>query len=323
MAGLVSSNPGAWCDGRPDSRLGEIISKEFGRSAKAVGVTKIAVTGGSGKAGRAVLQGLCESGHDVLNIDLAPAPESYAPDAPIPYLRADVTDFGQALEALGGAETLPGIEAVVHLAAIPSPAHATPDQVFRTNITSTHAVFAAAARLGLRRVVWASSETTLGLPFERPPDYAPVDETHLYPETSYALSKVLGEEMARQFSRWSGISIVGLRFSNIMVRADYERFPSFWEDPHRRKWNLWGYVDESHVTESVRLALDADLAGADSFIIAAADTVMQQPSRDLMAEVFPGVPVAEHVDGNDTLLDIRKARRVLGYSPEFTWRELS
>jgi nucleoside-diphosphate-sugar epimerase len=130
---------------------------------------------------------------------------------------------------------------------------ATPDQVFRTNITSTHAVFAAAARLGLRRVVWASSETTLGLPVERRPEYVPVDEAHVYPETSYALSKVLGEEMAGQFNRWSGVPIVGLRFSNIMVRADYEQFPSWWDDPHLRKWNLWGYVDESHVSQSVRL----------------------------------------------------------------------
>jgi nucleoside-diphosphate-sugar epimerase len=286
-------------------------------------MAKIAVTGGSGKAGRAVVRDLLERGHEVLNIDRRPSPESSTPDSPAPYLAADVTDFGQALEALSGGETLPGIEAVVHLAAIPSPVHATADQVFRTNITSTHAVFAAAARLRLRRVVWASSETTLGLPFERPPDYAPVDEAHVYPETSYALSKVLGEEAARQFSRWSDIPIIGLRFSNIMVRSDYERFPSYWDDPSARKWNLWGYVDESHVAQSVRLALEVDLRGADSFIIAAADTVMKRPSRDLMAECFPGVPVAEHVTGTDTLLDIRKARTVLGYAPEFTWRELS
>jgi nucleoside-diphosphate-sugar epimerase len=210
----------------------------------------------------------------------------------------------------------------VHLAAIPSPAHATPDQVFRTNITSTHTVFSAAARLGIKRVVWASSETTLGLPFNNPPHYAPVDEMHVYPESSYALSKVLGEEMARQFSRRFGITTVGLRFSNIMVRADYERFPKFWDDPNLRKWNLWGYVDESHVSQSVRLALDAAITGADSFIIAAADTVMRRPSRDLMAETFPGVPVEVTISGHDTLLDIRKARAVLGYSPAFSWREL-
>jgi nucleoside-diphosphate-sugar epimerase len=285
-------------------------------------VTRIAVTGGSGKAGRVVVRDLAERGHDVLNIDRLPSPESNAPDSPVPYLAADVTDFGQAYEALAGGDAMPRFDAVVHLAAIPSPAHATPDQVFRTNVTSTHAVFAAAARLGIQRVVWASSETTLGLPFKRPPDYAPVDEAHIYPETSYALSKVLGEEMARQFSRWSGIPIIGLRFSNIMVRNDYERFASYWDDPHLRKWNLWGYVDESHVAQSVRLALEADLNGADSFIIAAADTVMKRPSWELMAEVFPGVPVADGVSGNDTLLAIDKARAVLGYSPQFSWREL-
>jgi nucleoside-diphosphate-sugar epimerase len=283
---------------------------------------RIVVTGGSGKAGRVVVRDLMEHGHEVLNVDRAPSAESSSPSSPVPLLLADLTDLGQAMEALSGGDVMSGIEAAVHLAAIPSPGHATPDQVFRTNVTSTYTVFAAAARLGLRRVVWASSETTLGLPFDRPPDYAPVDEAHVYPETSYALSKVLGEEMARQFSRWTAMPIVGLRFSNILDRGDYERFPSYWDDPNARKWNLWGYVDESHVAQSVRLALEADVEGADSFIIAAADTVMRRPSRELMAEVFPGVPVAESVTGTDTLLSIEKARRTLGYSPEFSWREL-
>jgi nucleoside-diphosphate-sugar epimerase len=285
-------------------------------------MTKIAVTGGSGKAGRVIVHDLAEHGHEVLNIDLVGSEESYSPEAPIPFLRADVTDFGQALEALSGGDTLPGIEVVVHLAAIPSPAHATANQIFATNVSSTHAVFAAAQRLGLQRVVWASSETTLGLPFDTAPDYAPVDEGHMRPETSYALSKVVGEELARTFSRWSGIPIVGLRFSNVMVRADYERFAAFQDDPHLRKWNLWGYVDESHVADSVRRALDAEITGADSFVIAAADTVMERPSRELMAAVYPGVPLADSVQGNDTLLDIAKARRVLGYDPQFSWRDL-
>jgi nucleoside-diphosphate-sugar epimerase len=287
-------------------------------------MTKIAVTGGSGKAGRAVVSDLKAQGHDVLNIDLGPSPESYHyPDgAPIPFLRADLTDYGQTVEALAGAEALPGIEAVVHLAAIPAPQMAPPAHIFQVNAVSTYNVFSAAWRLGLQRVVWASSETTLGLPFDTPPDYAPVDERHMRPETSYALSKDIGEELARQFSRRSGMPIIGLRFSNVMVREDYDRFPSWQDDPHARKWNLWGYVDESHVTESVRRALAADVPGYDSFVIAAADTVMRRPSRELMAEVFPDVELAESVTGNDTLLDISHAREVLGYDPQFSWRDL-
>jgi nucleoside-diphosphate-sugar epimerase len=107
-----------------------------------------------------------------------------------------------------------------------------------------------------------------------------------------------------------------------MVRADYERFAAWQGDPHARQWNLWGYVDESHVAQSVRAALASDLQGADSFIIAAADTVMEMPSRELMAAAFPDVPVADTLTGNDTLLDISKARAVLGYDPQFSWREI-
>lgn len=285
---------------------------------------KIAVTGGSGKAGRVVVTELQRAGHDVLNVDVKPSPESYHyPDgAPVPFLQANISDFGQTLEALAGGEAMPGIEAVVHLGAIPAPQMAAPSHIFNTNVTSTYNVFAAAWRLGLQRVVWASSETTLGLPFDTAPDYAPVDESHVRPETSYALSKDLGEEMARYFSRRSGIPILGLKLSNVMVRADYERFAGWQHDANLRKFNLWGYVDESHVAESVKLALAADVRGADNFIIAAADTVMKRPSRDLMAEVFPGVPLAPGLSGCESLLDISHAREVLGYNPRFTWRDL-
>jgi nucleoside-diphosphate-sugar epimerase len=173
-------------------------------------------------------------------------------------------------------------------------------------------------------VVWASSETTLGLPFEREqPRYAPIDEDHpLLPESSYALSKVISEEMARQFSRWSSIPFVGLRFSNIMEPDDYKNFPGFWDDPHKRKWNLWGYVDARDVAQSCRCGLEADITGAEAFIVAAADTVMNRPNRELLAAVFPGVPLREGTGDNDTLLGIGKARRLLGYAPAYSWRDL-
>jgi nucleoside-diphosphate-sugar epimerase len=107
-----------------------------------------------------------------------------------------------------------------------------------------------------------------------------------------------------------------------MTRADYQRFPSFWDDPRLRSWNLWGYVDESHVAQAVRRALEAEVAGAEAFIIAAADTVMRRPSRELMAEVFPGVPIKGDLPTHGTLLGIDKARRGLGYDSQFTWRSL-
>ena len=272
---------------------------------------KIVVTGGSGKAGRAVIKDLLAHDYDVLNVDLLPPSEKVSP-----YLKTDLTDLGQVFEVLHGAD------AVVHLGAIPAPGLQPEEATFRNNTLSTYNIFSAATSLHLQRVVWASSETTLGLPFEREkPVYAPIDEEHpLYPESSYALSKVISEEMARQFNRWSGIPFVGLRFSNIMEPHDYERFASFASDPNLRKWNLWGYVDARDVAQSCRLGLEADIKGAEAFIIAAADTVMNRPSRELLAEVFPGVPLHGEIEEFETLLSIRKARKLLGYNPQYSWR---
>jgi nucleoside-diphosphate-sugar epimerase len=273
---------------------------------------KVVVTGSSGKAGRAVVRDLLEHGHDVLGVDLVPPRERVAS-----FLAADLTDFGQTVECLAGAD------AVVHLAAIPAPGIRTEETTFRTNILSTYAVFEAARLVGLSRVVWASSETILGLPFERKqPAYAPIDEEHPpYPESSYALSKLLGEELARQINRWTGTPFVGLRFSNIMELDDYAGFPAFWEDARIRRWNLWGYVDARDVAQSCRLALDVDMPLAEHFIVAAADTVMNRPSRELMAEVYPTVPYEPTAGDYDTLLSIDKARTMLGYEPGHTWRD--
>ena len=274
-------------------------------------MTRVVVTGGAGKAGRAVVRELLEHGRDVLSVDLV-----RAPDLRCDQLVADLTEYGQAVDALKGAES------VVHLAAIPAPGLKADELTFRVNVTSTYNVFAAAPLLGLRRVVWASSETVLGLPFERePPRYAPIDEDHApFPESSYSLSKVAGEALARQFARWTGIAYVGLRFSNVMEPHDYARFPGFWDDPQLRRWNLWGYVDARDAAQACRLALDVEIDGAEEFIVAAGDTVMRRTNAELMAEVYPGVELRGEIGEHDTLLSIAKARRVLGYEPRFSWR---
>jgi nucleoside-diphosphate-sugar epimerase len=271
---------------------------------------KVVVTGSSGKAGRAVVTELLAHDYEVGAVDLVPPA-----DAGDPYVHADVTELGQTVECLAGAD------AVIHLAAIPAPGLRTAQDTFRLNMLSTYDVFEAARVLGLRRVVWASSETVLGLPFEREqPAYAPIDEEHpALPESSYALSKLLGEQLGTQFHRWTGTPHVALRFSNIMEPHDYERFPSFWDDPRLRCWNLWGYVDARDVAASCRLALESEV-GAEHFIVAAADTVMNRPSADLMAEVFPSVPYRPTPGAHDTLLSIDKARRLLGYEPQHSWR---
>jgi nucleoside-diphosphate-sugar epimerase len=273
-------------------------------------VTRVVVTGGAGKAGRAVVADLLAHGHEVRSVDLVRG------DLDCEQLVADLTDYGQTVDALNGAE------AVVHLAAIPAPGLKPDEHTFRVNTTSTYNVFAAAPLLGLQRVVWASSETTLGLPFDRErPRYAPIDEAHPpLPESSYALSKIVGEAMAVQFARRHGIPYIGLRFSNIMEPHDYARFPGFWADPNLRRWNLWGYVDARDVAQSCRLALERPLAGAEVFIIAAADTVMNRPSAELMREVYPDVELRGPVGEHETLLSIANARRVLGYEPRFSWR---
>lgn len=274
---------------------------------------RVVVTGGSGKAGRAVVADLVEHGFDVTSVDVA-AP--FNPDEPT--LVADLTDLGQTIESLTGAD------AVIHLAAIPAPNILTEAETFRINMMSTYNVFSAAVQLGLERVVWASSETLIGIPFEREqPRYAPIDEDHpRLPEFHYALSKLAGEVIAAEFARWSGIGFVALRISNIMEERDYlERFPTFWDDPLIRAWNLWGYVDARDVAQAARLSLNAEIDGAESFLIAASDTCMPQRSIDLMSEVYPQVPIRGEIGAHETLLSIDKARGLLGYEPQYSWRE--
>lgn len=277
-------------------------------------MVRVCVTGASGTAGRATVAELLAHGHEVRATDVAPAPI----DLGVPLLRADLTEYGQAIEVLHG------VDAVVHLANIPAPGLHTPAVTFTANTAMNSNIFLGAAQLGLRRVVWASSETTLGLPFETPPRYAPVDEDHYpVPTSTYALSKVVGETMAQHISEWSGIPFVALRFSNIFMPEEYVLLPTAaWNDAAARRWNLWGYIDVRDVAAACRHALDAEVRGARAYIIAAADTVMPRPSAELVHEQFPGVALTRDVGEFGTLLAIDRAREELDWRPQHSWREV-
>ena len=270
---------------------------------------RVCVTGAGGTAGQAVVAELLAHGYEVRATDIVRA----APE----LLLADLTDYGQTVEVLAD------MEAVVHLANIPAPGLRTPSTTFNANVSMNANVFLAAAQLGLRRVVWASSETTLGLPFDDAPRYAPIDEDHYpVPTSTYALSKVVSETTAEHVAAWSGIPFVALRFSNIFKPEWYARLPgSAWGDPAARRWNLWGYIDVRDAASACRLALEAPVSGARAYIIAAADTVMPNPSRELMAAQFPDVPLTRDIGEFETLLAIERARAELAWEPRHSWRD--
>jgi nucleoside-diphosphate-sugar epimerase len=269
---------------------------------------RIAVTGATGKLGTVVVKSLRDAGHDIVGMDRAG-------ERGEGFLFVDFTDYGQVVDAL--AETF---DAVVHLAAIPAGGIAPESATFHNNMASTFNVFQAARRTGIRTIVYASSETLLGIPFETPPPYLPVDEEYdSRPESMYAVVKHLEEELAQKLVRWDAdLSITALRFSNVMVPTDYADFASF--TPENRKWNLWGYIDARDAAQAVLLSLVRSKPGFDRFVIANADTVLDVPTADLVRDHYPDLELRRELGEFETLLSIEKARRELGYEPAFGWR---
>ena len=279
---------------------------------------KIIVTGGSGGAGAYVVQELVSHGYQVLNLDRSEPREDHAP-----WRETDLADYGEVRDAMEGAD------AVVAFAADPEPDFDfdTGAARFHNNTLCTYNVMNAACALGLESVVWASSETVLGFPFDdNQPLRVPVREDDpLQPQNSYSLSKVLCEELARRLNALHGIPMIALRLSNVLFTdrdhpANYAAIPGYWGDPWSRKFNLWGYIDARDAARGARLALESDVTGAEAYIVSAADTIMMQDNATLMAAVFPDVEIDPELGPYETLLSIDKAAKDFGWAPQHSWR---
>jgi nucleoside-diphosphate-sugar epimerase len=290
---------------------------------------RVMFTGGSGKAGRHVVQYLVDSGYQVLNIDSKPL------DNPkVRTLITDITDSGQVFNALssymGLHEFDPSlrpqqVDAVVHFAAIPRILIATDDECYRVNVMGTYAVIEAAVKLGIRKVVFASSETTYGVCFadgEMKPDYIPVDEDYdVCPEDSYATSKVVNERTARSFQRRSGFDIYGLRINNVIAPGQYAAdFPGWLDHPERRRRNLFAYIDARDLGQMVDLCLTTDGLGFQVFNVANEDHSVRAKTAELIAQFYPGVPQKRPLGEDETFYSIDKAKRLLGFRPVHGWR---
>ncbi|MDU8912011.1 NAD(P)-dependent oxidoreductase [Aestuariicoccus sp. MJ-SS9] len=291
---------------------------------------RILFTGGSGKAGRHVIPYLRERGHRVLNADLVPLADH--PD----NLQVDLTDSGQVFGAMTSYANfddldldagVPRFDAVVHFAAI-ARILITPDaECFRVNTLSTYNVIEAAVKLGVPKVIFASSETTYGICFaegEKKPDYLPVDEDHpTLPHDSYAMSKVCNEATARSFQARSGIDIYGLRINNVIEPHEYATdFPAYLNDPDLRRRNIFGYIDARDLGQMVECCLTTDGLGYQVFNVANADMSVGLSNDAVRARYYQGVPVKRDMGKNETFYAIDKARKLVGFDPKHSWRDV-
>jgi nucleoside-diphosphate-sugar epimerase len=291
---------------------------------------RIFFTGGSGKAGKHVAPYLAEQGHHVTNADLVPLGHPGITD-----LKVDLTDAGEVYSALAGLASFdeldlgekPGYDAVVHFAAVPAILLTSDAMTYATNVLSTYNVLEAATRLGIRKVVFASSETTYGICFaqgERQPLYVPVDEEHpTVPEDSYAMSKVANEVTARSFQARTGADIYGLRINNVIEPHEYaEKFPDFLADPSLRRRNIFAYIDTRDLGTMVERCLDVDGLGYEVFNVANADLSVALTSEEVRDRFYEGVELRREMDSDETFYSIDKARRLLGFEPLHSWRDV-
>ncbi|QKE83296.1 NAD(P)-dependent oxidoreductase [Arthrobacter sp. NEB 688] len=291
---------------------------------------RILLTGGTGKAGRHVVPYLVEHGHTVTNLDRVPLRLEGVTD-----LDVELTDLGQLLSALRMPASFDELDepqeqaydAIVHLAAVPAILLKADNETYANNVLSTWNVLEAAAILGIRKVVFASSETTYGICFargERKPDYLPVDEEHpTVPEDAYATSKVVNETTARSVQRRTGADVYGLRINNVIEPHEYaERFPSFLEDPAQRRRNIFAYIDVRDLAQAIDRCLTTDGLGFEVFNIANADHSVAATTAELVEQFYDGVEVRREMGEHETFFCIDKAKRLLGFEPQHSWRDV-
>ncbi len=292
---------------------------------------RVFFTGGSGKAGRHAVAVLQAAGHRVVNIDLAPLRRPGVPD-----LKVDLTDAGQVFNAMAshasGAELEPGsgaprYDAVVHFAAVPSMFLTADNETYRVNVLSTFNVLDAATKLGIRKVVIASSETTYGVCFadgEVRPAYLPVDEEHpTVPQDAYAMSKVVNEVTARSFQARTGADIYALRINNVIEPHEYLTLAPLWrERPEVRRRNVFAYIDARDLGHLVDRCLATSGLGWQVFNVSNDDSSVGIDSAEVIRRFYQGVPVRRPIEGHGTFYSSEKAKRLLGYAPSHGWRDL-
>ena len=290
----------------------------------------ILFTGGAGKAGRHVVPYLVEHGYNVLNLDLRPL------DHPgVDNLIVDITDSGEVFDALTSHRNFAGLEtgrgpepfdAVVHFAAIPRILIKPDNETFRVNTMGTYNVIEAAMKLGIRKVVIASSETTYGVCFaEGHKDFHrfPLEEDYdVDPMDSYGLSKVLNEKTARAFQMRFGADIYALRIGNVIEPHEYEKlFPTFLEKPEMRVRNAWCYIDARDLGQIVDLAIRKDGLGFQVFNAVNDTVVSKVPTAELLSRFFPNVPVTRAMGEFEGVISNARIREVLGFREVHDWRK--